>query len=115
MALAFVDVDDLKGTNDRDGHPAGDRLLRQVADALRDHIRSHDVIVRYGGDEFVCAFMGLTRSEAEERLATVNDALAASSEPGSIPVGLAGLEPGESLETLVQRADEALYRQRQER
>lgn len=112
MALAFVDVDDLKGTNDRAGDPAGDRLLRQVADALQAHLRAHDAVVRYGGDEFVCALMGLTRAEAAERLAAVNTALGAASEPGSITVGIAALEGDESLSSLVERADAALYRQR---
>ncbi len=46
MTLAFIDVDGLEGINDRAGHPAGDRLLRQVADVLRENMRPHDVIVR---------------------------------------------------------------------
>lgn len=115
MTLAFVDVDDLKGTNDSAGHVAGDRLLRQVADVLRNHTRPHDVIIRYGGDEFVCGLMGLTLAEATDRLAEVNVALAAASERGSITVGLAQLEAGESLPSLIQRADDALYRQRRQR
>ncbi|HSK22684.1 MAG TPA: diguanylate cyclase [Egicoccus sp.] len=115
MTLAFVDVDDLKGTNDRGGHVAGDRLLRQVADVLRAHTRPHDVLIRYGGDEFVCALIGLTRTEAAKRLAAVNDALAAASERGSITVGLAELEAGESLSSLIRRADDALYDQRRRR
>ena len=115
MTLAFVDVDDLTGTNDRGGHLAGDRLLRQVAEVLTEHTRPHDVIIRYGGDEFVCGFMGLTRTEAAERLTVVNAALAEASERGSITVGLAELEEGESLSNLIRRADDALYRQRRQR
>jgi diguanylate cyclase (GGDEF)-like protein len=115
MTLAFIDVDDLKGTNDRAGHPAGDRLLRQVAEVLRAHTRPHDVIVRYGGDEFVCGFMGLTRTGAAERLAQVDGALAEASEPRSITVGLAELGAGESLGSLIRQADEALYHQRRQR
>lgn len=49
MTIAFADVDDLKATNDRAGHAAGDRLLRRVADVLQVHTRPRDVIVRYGG------------------------------------------------------------------
>ena len=115
MTLAFVDVDDLKGTNDRAGHLAGDRLLRQIADVLREYTRPQDVIVRYGGDEFVCALIGLTRTEAAERLALVNIALAEASERGSITVGLAELEAGESLPNLIRRADDALYHHRRQR
>jgi diguanylate cyclase (GGDEF)-like protein len=115
MTLAFVDVDDLKGTNDLGGHPAGDRLLRHVADTLRANTRPHDLIIRYGGDEFVCALMGLTSTDAAKRLAMVDAALAAAAEPASITVGLAELEAGESLPSLIRRADDALYRQRRQR
>lgn len=114
MTLAFVDVDDLKGTNDRGGHPAGDRLLRQVASVLTANTRPHDPIIRYGGDEFVCALIGLTLTEAADRLAEVNRALAVASERGSITVGLAELEAGESLDSLIRRADNALYHQRRQ-
>lgn len=115
LTLAFVDVDDLTGTNDRDGHPAGDRLLRQVAEVLTEHIRPHDVIIRYGGDEFICALVGPTRTEAAERLKVVNAALADASERGSITAGLAELEPDESLTSLIRRADADLYHQRRHR
>jgi diguanylate cyclase (GGDEF)-like protein len=115
MTLAFVDVDDLRGTNDRGRHLAGDRLLRQVADSLRTHTRPHDVIIRYGGDEFVCGLTGLTLSDAADRLAKVNLALAAASERGSITVGIADLRAGESMPSLIQRADEALYDHKRQR
>ena len=52
-ALAFVDVDDLKRTNDSLGHAAGDQLIRETAYSIRAHLRSYDLIIRYGGDEFV--------------------------------------------------------------
>lgn len=115
MTLAFVDVDDLKGTNDRGGHHAGDRLLRQVADVLRAHTRPHDAIVRYGGDEFVCAFMGLRLTDVADRLAEANLALSAASERGTMTVGLAELESDESLDSLIRRADNALYHQKRQR
>ncbi len=54
--LAFVDVDGLKEVNDRDGHAEGDALLIDVAATIRSKLRSYDPLVRFGGDEFVCAF-----------------------------------------------------------
>lgn len=53
VSIIMADVDDLKGTNDRDGHSAGDALLKRVAQILTDAFREGDVIARFGGDEFV--------------------------------------------------------------
>jgi diguanylate cyclase (GGDEF)-like protein len=114
LVLAFVDVDRLKAINDSRGHPAGDRLLLEVGNALRAQLRSHDLIFRYGGDEFVCVIAGLDRADAARRLALVNAELAAAREHGSITVGVAELEPDDSPDDLVARADAALYRHREQ-
>jgi diguanylate cyclase (GGDEF)-like protein len=113
LALAFVDVDGLKAINDLGGHAAGDRMLVDVAETVRRHLRSYDLIIRYGGDEFLCAIPGLDTSEATERFRLVNRALADASEPGSVTVGVAELRREDSLEDLVARADASLYRERQ--
>jgi predicted signal transduction protein with EAL and GGDEF domain len=55
LVVAFVDVDGLKRVNDTEGHLAGDALLIAVADSLRACLRSYDLVMRFGGDEFVCA------------------------------------------------------------
>jgi len=112
LVLAFVDVDHLKVINDTLGHAAGDRLLLDVANSFRDRLRSHDLIIRYGGDEFVCAFSGLAMSEATKRLALITAALAAAPEHGSVSVGLAQLREADTPEDLVARADAALYTER---
>lgn len=115
LVVAFVDVDGLKTANDLHGHAAGDRLLRAVADTLRGSLRSYDVIIRYGGDEFVCVLAGLNQTEATKRLATINEILADGTEPATVTVGMAELQKGESLYDLVGRADAALYEQRRHR
>jgi len=112
LVLAFVDVDGLKAVNDAHGHARGDRMLRAVVDALRTNLRSHDLIIRYGGDEFVCAVAGLTAPDAAERLGWVNHALWRLPERASVTVGLAELQAGDTAEDLVARADDALYEQR---
>jgi diguanylate cyclase (GGDEF)-like protein len=71
------------------------------------------LIIRYGGDEFVCVLSGLDVTEAAKRLALVRAALAQSSDEGSTTVGLAQLQPTDSLDDLLGKADRALYRERQ--
>lgn len=115
LVLAFVDVDGLKAANDSAGHAAGDRMLRAVADALRAKLRSHDLIIRYGGDEFICAVSGLEAADAATRLGLVNVTLAALPEPASVTVGLAQLTADDSPADLVARADAALYAERHNR
>lgn len=112
LVLAFIDVDGLKAVNDSGGHAAGDRLLVEVADALRARTRSHDLLIRYGGDEFVCAISGLTPGEAATRFAEVNASLATAPEQGSVTFGLAEMRLGDSPDGLVARADADLYRKR---
>ena len=112
FVLAFVDVDDLKGTNDSLGHAAGDCRLRETADAIRTHLRFYDLIIRFGGDEFLCGLVDVTMSMAAERFARVNEDLSANQQP-SITVGLAKLlDAEEGVEDLIGRADDAMYENR---
>jgi diguanylate cyclase (GGDEF)-like protein len=111
FALAFIDVDDLKGKNDTLGHSAGDQLLRVTADSIRARLRSYDLLIRFGGDEFLCGLMGLTKAEAADRFALVNADLAAT-QRASITVGLTELEGDDRVEDLIGRADAAMYQER---
>lgn len=73
LALALVDVDRFKEINDQHSHAAGDDVLRTVAEILKRHCRDGDLVVRYGGDEFLVAFPGLDIADAgriAERLRT---------------------------------------------
>jgi diguanylate cyclase (GGDEF)-like protein len=115
LAVAFVDVDHLKTVNDSRGHAAGDLLLRQVADALRAKLRPYDIVIRYGGDEFVCVMAGQSAAQATARLASMNTVLRAMSKDDSMSVGISELQHGDSPADLVKRADESLYLQRQAR
>jgi diguanylate cyclase (GGDEF)-like protein len=114
FTLAFVDVDGLKGTNDSLGHVAGDQLLRRTIDSIRAHLRSYDLIVRFGGDEFLCALLDVTMAQGAERFSLVKADLAAT-EQASVTVGLSELEADDALEDLIARADEAMYRERRSR
>jgi diguanylate cyclase (GGDEF)-like protein len=110
--LAFVDVDGLKAVNDSQGHLAGDALLRLLGDTLRANVRPYDVIVRYGGDEVLCAMPNLTAREARVRFRRIAAALAAVDGDHSITFGLAEAEPADSLQELVARADTDLLQVR---
>lgn len=112
LVLAFVDVDHLKALNDAHGHAAGDQMLIRVATTLRAELRAYDVIMRYGGDEFVCGLPGMGLADARRRFALVNAAISAPPVPGSVSVGVAQFQPEDSLADLVARADADLYRER---
>jgi len=114
FVLAFVDVNNLKERNDLHGHIAGDQLLRRIADTLRANVRSYDLVVRYGGDEFVCGLPALDVNDAAERFARINEDLAATDE-ASVAFGLAELERGDTLTDLITRADSVMYANRARR
>jgi diguanylate cyclase (GGDEF)-like protein len=107
FVLAFVDVDELKAVNDRDGHAAGDRVLQGVTDAIRARLRSFDPIVRWGGDEFVCGLGGTDRTEARRSFIEIAKAIKDDVHVG-ISVGLAALGAIETVDGLTERADAAM-------
>ena len=107
LVVAFVDIDELKTVNDRDGHAAGDRVLQSVVRAMRARLRSFDPIIRYGGDEFVCGLAGTDLVEAEHRFDLIGIAIEADAGVG-ISVGFAELEPGDTADGLTARADAAM-------
>ena len=119
LCLVMVDVDHFKGVNDHYGHPAGDKMLYVVAQSLANLMRPDDMIVRFGGDEFIVLLPGVELSEAAtiaERLragiAAMTLGIDGVSKPLSVTVslGIARMLPDEALEALVARADATLYR-----
>ncbi|WP_296270782.1 diguanylate cyclase [Pseudomonas sp. UBA6323] len=121
LALAVLDVDWFKAYNDHYGHPAGDSCLQYVAQTLAATIsRSTDLVARYGGEEFVflAPSTGLAGAQSmAEKLVRAVEALALPHERSplghvSISVGIASMQgdAGSAAQTLLQRADAALYR-----
>jgi diguanylate cyclase (GGDEF)-like protein len=117
LAMAIFDIDHFKQINDAHGHQAGDRVLRAVAEKLRDSLRTVDFVVRYGGEEFVAILPDTNLTEAgiaaERVRARIAEFEPADIVPGlrvTISGGFAVLSPGETVDAWFERADVALYR-----
>ena len=108
LVVAYLDVDGLKAVNDAHGHAAGDELLREVTRMIGRHSRSYDLIVRVGGDEFVCALAGEQLARVRERFDEISAALAGSARAATISVGVAERRREDTLDDLVGRADAAM-------
>ena len=105
LCVAILDLDNFKHYNDRYGHQAGDRVLKEAASAWRAQMRSSDLLARYGGEEFVLLLPRCAIDDAiqiVERLRTVTPLVTCS-------VGVASWDFRESGDELVGRADQALY------
>ncbi|MCZ2826764.1 MULTISPECIES: GGDEF domain-containing protein [unclassified Modestobacter] len=103
LTVAVLDLDDFKAVNDRDGHGSGDRLLQQVADHWQSRLRTADLLGRYGGDEFVLCLPATDGPGARELITRLDGG------PIGWSVGTATARAGDSLATLLQRADAELY------
>jgi diguanylate cyclase (GGDEF)-like protein len=113
LSLVMFDIDHFKQFNDRFGHPAGDELLRQVAQVLRESARAYDVAARYGGEEFALLLPNTALEQAvqvAERLRQQIRAIENPHAPVSASFGVATYRRGMPPATLVYEADAALYR-----
>jgi len=108
LVVAYIDVVGLKAVNDSAGHAEGDALLKRVVAFIQSHLRSYDLIIRLGGDEFLCAMSNMTLPEARERFGMVARALTSSADGGAIRAGFAELTDHGSAAELIARADAEL-------
>ena len=115
LTLAYMDIDDFKLVNDRHGHVTGDRLLQAVADVLAEAVRDTDTVARIGGDEFLILLPDADRETAGSILARVRNSLREIPLPTGVAVSYSigactFYVPDESLEAMVRKADEQMYR-----
>lgn len=115
LAITIVDIDHFKSINDRYGHAAGDEALRHFGRVIASNIRATDLFGRLGGEEFAVLFPGLTRDAAMARLESLRAKTAAvrrgpgQSESVTFSAGVDACAHGDSLASLMARADAALY------
>jgi diguanylate cyclase (GGDEF)-like protein/PAS domain S-box-containing protein len=113
VSVIMADVDHFKAINDRFGHPAGDRVLREVVERLDERVRETDLLARWGGEEFLVILPGTDSDGAGQLAETLRLALADTPMPAvgavTISLGAAERRPGETVEEWVSRADQALY------
>ena len=116
-AVLFLDLDSFKVVNDTYGHPVGDRLLVALAEMLSGLVRAEDLVVRWGGDEFVVLLEDTTPEEARTVAGRIASAVAEApfrvddrEFAISVSIGLAAVEGDAAPEQVLARADAAMYR-----
>ena len=116
--LLFLDIDDFKQVNDRFGHSAGDRVLAGVAKHCREDLRQQDLLARYGGEEFVILLPETSAWQATQIAERIRRTIAlydGGPVPITISIGVAASgSQGNSLEKLIDEADQALYQAKRE-
>ena len=117
LIVALIDIDDFKTINDNYGHLVGDFVLVKLAQIMKSLIRKTDKIYRYGGDEFVIVFNRSTLLNAQKSIERIINKISKTALKYkdniikvTISAGLAQHKKGDTIESLLKRADEALYR-----
>jgi len=116
LCVAMCDVDHFKAINDEFGHSAGDRVLQQIADSLTEYVRRNDIVSRWGGEEFLVIFSEIKLTAARIVAERLRGRLASAPqvdggpEQISVSIGLATLGRDSTADSLIEQADQALYR-----
>jgi diguanylate cyclase len=124
VSLALLDVDHFKNYNDTVGHPAGDEVLRAMAEAMGGELRTSDLLARYGGEEFALIMPGIGPEDATRAAERLRTMMASHPfpfgevQPGgrlTLSAGVASSPAhGETASELLRRADDALYQAKRE-
>ncbi len=116
LSVAMIDIDHFKNVNDTYGHPAGDRVIKNLSRLLKQRLRGADVIGRYGGEEFALALPDTSIEVAvkvidnlRESFAAIEQHVGATTFRNTFSAGVAQCPPSMDAEALLKAADEALY------
>ena len=116
LVCAYFDLDDFKPINDRLGHAAGDAALVGFVAAVKKQLRAVDILARLGGDEFAVLFVNCDLQTAEHAIERIRTALSTEgwpfegvSRPLKFSAGLAACQPDDTVATLLERTDKAVY------
>ena len=118
-AVVMADIDLFKEVNDTAGHRAGDEAIKKVAETLEQSMRKDDVVIRYGGDEYMIVFFDISKEDLEHKLSSIKSALKEISLQDHPEVRISmsfGAAFGtELVSNLIETADKALYESKKTR
>ncbi|MDQ7093524.1 diguanylate cyclase [Desulfosporosinus sp. PR] len=116
FSVMLADIDFFKRVNDEYGHDAGDSVLKTLSNTIRAMVRDYDVIARWGGEEFLLLFPGLTNADAAERAEVIRKAIEEYNHTYNgrkllvtLTIGVATIGRKDTIDDLIKRADDALY------
>ena len=117
LCVAMIDVDGFKSVNDMYGHVIGDVLLSGIAAILKKDTRSKDVVIRWGGDEFVIIFTETSLKNALEVMERIRYKVEGAFSPYHLTIssGIIPLEQDQDLKDLLTKADQALYKAKEQK
>ena len=114
--VAVIDVDHFKTVNDTLGHPVGDQALRTIAEAILSYVRSSDLMVRYGGDEFLLIVPRIPKDAFEERLEEIRQVVAKTKVPDhpelELSVSIGGAHGVFPMSEAICQADRLMYEEK---
>ena len=112
-AVVMADIDLFKNINDTAGHQGGDQIIRRVAELLENSVRKEDVVIRYGGDEFMMVFFDITKKSLENKLSGIKSELRnikiENHEDLPITMSFGAAFGTELVSNMIKTADKALY------
>lgn len=115
IGIIFFDIDHFKSVNDKYGHDAGDTVLKKTAEIIQGRLRTGDTASRWGGEEIVVSLLGADESDAKQKAEEIRFKVEELTFPEikdlrlTISSGVASSSKGEGVDSLVGRADKALY------